>query len=157
MAIYGILRCPNLHAIPLPPGTVRGQLRARERGAAQIRYAVFVCPECGLAKCYSTSDIKRANNTNDPFTAGDCSLFEIDVECEDRRCNVPKPIFALLGNGLTEGGWAPRVQPKNWDFTDSSARCSEGHRLCFDETRPSHLHVVKTCSNPLSGPPFDEQ
>ncbi len=155
--IYGVLQCPNLHVIPVPTATVKEQLRARERGAPRIRYAVFVCPECGYGKLYSTSDIKLADDAKDPFTSGECELFEIMIECENPRCNVPKPIYVLLGKGLTEGGWTPKVQAGKWDFTDNSARCSAGDKLCFDESRPFHLHGAHPCSNPLLGPPFEEE
>jgi hypothetical protein len=153
---YAFLHCPNLHDIPVPAQTPRGHLRSAERGGPEIRQAIFVRHECGYARSYSTSDMTLAPNKDDPIAAGQYRLYEIEIECKKRRCNRT-PVYTLLGNGSTECGWTPKAKPEKWNFTDNSAHCSCGQQLCFDETRrPFYLQGAKPCSNPLWGPPFDE-
>lgn len=105
----------------------------------------FVCHECGLVSAYSHEDCdRRLDTTHDPFEEGLWTLVSIGVECDGRRCEAPKMIYAVSDNA--SGTYKPKKTLGEWK-NDGTALCGDGHDLKW---RPDlRLYVATSCLCPF--------
>ena len=133
--LHRFLRCCNSCAIPLPHPREAGH--SPRRKAQENRVAVFGCPHCGLASAYSAQDIvEHLLGTPSLFQLRECHLVSIEIECDGQSCEAQKIIHTI--EGYVEGSWRPKVDPRDWTFSETS-RCRAGHRLHFDDARGVYL------------------
>src|SRR5580658_10748073 len=98
--IHRFLRCPNLHAIPLPSPSLLERDGNPQSSTRQNRTAVFVCPECGLGSSYSAQGIQEQVIVDTPslFQRGECHLVSLEIECDGQSCGARKVIHTIQGD-----------------------------------------------------------